>query len=100
MAKITTKINTIELCYFESDYKPHLFHALIYVIKSQEQLRLFSLVGDYPAEFYGIISALESQKNSLHEVILDSCDFSAEFEVFNNCKNLETLVLDIAQRNY
>ncbi|RIB20748.1 hypothetical protein C2G38_1168025 [Gigaspora rosea] len=42
-------------------------------------------------EFYGVISALESQKNSLQEVILDNCHFSVEFEVFNNCKNLETL---------
>ncbi|RIB08024.1 hypothetical protein C2G38_2252278 [Gigaspora rosea] len=41
--------------------------------------------------YYGIISALESQKNSLQEVILDNCDFSAEFEVLNKCKNLETL---------
>ncbi|RIB20753.1 hypothetical protein C2G38_2178527 [Gigaspora rosea] len=89
LAEITTKINTIELCYF--DYKPHLFHALIYIIKSQEQLRLFSLVGDYPKEFYGVISALESQKNSLQEVILDSCDFNAEFEVLNKCKNFKTL---------
>ncbi|KAF0541539.1 hypothetical protein F8M41_005310 [Gigaspora margarita] len=91
LAKSTTKISTIELDYFDSDYEPQIFQALIYVIKLQEQLRLFSLVGDYPTEFYGVISALESQKNSLQEVILDSCDFNIEFEVFNNCKNLETL---------
>ncbi|KAF0425111.1 hypothetical protein F8M41_006397 [Gigaspora margarita] len=49
----------------------------------------------YSTEFYGIISALESQKNTLQEVILESCVFSAEFEVLNNCKNLETLrILD------
>ncbi|RIB08017.1 hypothetical protein C2G38_2045513 [Gigaspora rosea] len=94
LAKSTTKISTIELQWFESICKPQLLHALINVIKSQEQLRLFFLDGDYggyPTEFYGIISALESQKNSLQEVILDHCDFSAEFEVLNKCKNLETL---------
>ncbi|RIB08018.1 hypothetical protein C2G38_2045514 [Gigaspora rosea] len=61
---------------------------------AKKQLRLFFLDGDYggyPTEFYGIISALESQKNSLQEVIFDHCDFSAEFEVLNKCKNLETL---------
>ncbi|RIB24061.1 hypothetical protein C2G38_2032195 [Gigaspora rosea] len=68
-----------------------MLHAFINIIKSQEQLRLFSLTCDYSTEFYGIISALESQKNSLQKVILDNCDFSAEFEVLNKCKNLETL---------
>ncbi|RIB15493.1 hypothetical protein C2G38_2093072 [Gigaspora rosea] len=47
--------------------------------------------GDCPKDFLGIISALESQKNTLQEVILKGCVFSAEFEVLNNCKNLETL---------
>ncbi|RIB20407.1 hypothetical protein C2G38_1196016 [Gigaspora rosea] len=42
-------------------------------------------------EFHGMISALESQKNSLQEVIIDSCAFSEEFEVLKICKNLETL---------
>ncbi|KAF0333105.1 hypothetical protein F8M41_016896 [Gigaspora margarita] len=91
LAKSNTKINTIELNYFDSNYKPQIFHALIYIIKSQEQLRLFSLTGRYSMEFYGVVSALKSQKNSLQEVILDHCDFNVEFEVFNNCKNLETL---------
>ncbi|RIB20740.1 hypothetical protein C2G38_2178508 [Gigaspora rosea] len=59
LAKSTKKISTIELDYFDSDYEPQIFHALIYIIKSQEQLRLFSLVGDYSTEFHGIILALE-----------------------------------------
>ncbi|RIB20752.1 hypothetical protein C2G38_2080105, partial [Gigaspora rosea] len=59
--------------YFDSDYEPQIYQALIYVIKFQEQLRLFSIVGGYSTEFHGFISALE------------------KFEVFNNCKNLETL---------
>ncbi|KAF0541530.1 RNI-like protein [Gigaspora margarita] len=91
LAESTTKINTIELKYFDSNYEPQIFHALIHIIKSQEQLRLFRLAGDYSVEFHGVISALESQKNSLQKVRLDNCYFSAEFEVFNNCKNLETL---------
>ncbi|KAF0541527.1 hypothetical protein F8M41_005297 [Gigaspora margarita] len=91
LAESNTKINTIELNYLDSNYEPQVFHALIHIIKSQEQLRLFSLAGDYTVEFHGVISALESQKNSLQEVKLDNCDFSAGFEVLNNCKNLETL---------
>ncbi|KAF0541536.1 hypothetical protein F8M41_005307 [Gigaspora margarita] len=88
LAKSITKINTIELNNFDSE----IFHAIIYIIKSQEQLRLISLSGDYPMKFYGdLISALESQKDSLQEVILDHCDFNAEFEVFNNFIKLETL---------
>ncbi|KAF0503176.1 hypothetical protein F8M41_019674 [Gigaspora margarita] len=55
-------------------------------------VRKFILNGDdCSSEFYGIISALESQKNTLQEVILEGCVFSAEFEVLNNCKNLDTL---------
>ncbi|RIB20750.1 hypothetical protein C2G38_2080100 [Gigaspora rosea] len=91
LVKSTKKISAIELNYYEFDYESQIFHALIYLIKSQEHLRLFSIAGDYSTEFHGIISALESQKNSLQEVILATCDFSAEFEVLNKCKNLETL---------
>ncbi|KAF0541538.1 hypothetical protein F8M41_005309 [Gigaspora margarita] len=91
LAKSTTKISTIELNYLDSVLEPQIFHTLIYIIKSQEQLRLFSLTRYNSIEFYGVISALESQKNSLQEVILSSCDFNAEFEIFNHCKKLETL---------
>ncbi|KAF0373854.1 hypothetical protein F8M41_012955 [Gigaspora margarita] len=91
LAKSTTKINTIELNYFGSALEPQICHTLIYIIKSQEQLRLFSLIRYNSIEFYGVISALESQKNSLQEVRLDNCCFNAEIEVLNNCKNLETL---------
>ncbi|KAF0547179.1 hypothetical protein F8M41_000749 [Gigaspora margarita] len=62
--------------------KPYsLGQPLIRIIKSQEQLR----------QFYGIISALESQKNSLQEVIIEYCNCNAEFEVLKNCNNLEIL---------
>ncbi|KAF0503172.1 hypothetical protein F8M41_019670 [Gigaspora margarita] len=94
--KNTTKISALTL-FFHSDYESKLIHillpALIHFIKSQEQLRKFILDGrdDFPTEFYGIISALKSQKNTLQEVTLRDCVFNAEFEVLNNCKNLETL---------
>ncbi|RIB15482.1 hypothetical protein C2G38_2093050, partial [Gigaspora rosea] len=96
LAKNTKKISALELIFY-SKYESKLFHilfpALIHFIKSQEQLRKFILDvrDDCPTEFYGIISALESQNNTLQEVILDGCVFSTEFEVLNNCKNLETL---------
>ncbi|KAF0542835.1 hypothetical protein F8M41_004306 [Gigaspora margarita] len=96
LAKNNTKISVLRLA-FHSKYESKLIHilfpALIHFIKSQEQLRKFILCGrdDCPTEFYGIISALESQKNTLQEVILAGCVFSAEYKVLNNCKNLETL---------
>ncbi|KAF0542836.1 hypothetical protein F8M41_004307 [Gigaspora margarita] len=99
LAKNTTKISALRLV-FHSEYESKLCHtlfpALIRFIKSQEQLRKFILDGDdCPTEFYSIISALESQKNSLQEVTLEDCIFSEEFELINNCKNLETLhILD------
>ncbi|KAF0557800.1 hypothetical protein F8M41_012256 [Gigaspora margarita] len=39
LAKNTTKISALKLGEFYSDYEPHLFHAIICFIKSQEQLR-------------------------------------------------------------
>ncbi|KAF0557820.1 hypothetical protein F8M41_012274 [Gigaspora margarita] len=98
VAKNVTKLRTLE--FNEGDYNGHviqvndmlpLIHSFIYIIKSQEQLRIIRLVGlRYFTKFHGIISALESQKSSLQEVTIDNCNFSAEFEVLNNCKNLET----------
>ncbi|KAF0457822.1 hypothetical protein F8M41_001105 [Gigaspora margarita] len=95
LAKNTTNISALKL-FVGSDYESQLIHTLFSIlirfIKSQEQLRKFILEGyNCSTEFYGIISALESQKNTLQEVILKGCVFSAEFEVLNNCKNLETL---------
>ncbi|KAF0382461.1 hypothetical protein F8M41_011917 [Gigaspora margarita] len=92
LAKDATKLNALKLDEFHSDYEPQLLRALICIIKSQEQLRQFSLVGEeFPTEFHGIISALESQNNSLQEVSLMFCEFSTEFMVLMNCKNLEIL---------
>ncbi|KAF0511812.1 hypothetical protein F8M41_018176 [Gigaspora margarita] len=93
LAKNATKISALKLDEFYSEYEPQLHHALICIIKSQEQLRQFSLVGgeEYPTEFHGIISALESQKTSLQEILIENCDSSAEFKVLMNCKNLEIL---------
>ncbi|KAF0501157.1 hypothetical protein F8M41_020122 [Gigaspora margarita] len=98
LPKYTTKIsalefNGFEFTFTEAEYDQlQLIHALIYIIKSQKQLRLFSIVIEETlAKHYGIISALESQKNSLQEIIVENCDYSEEFEVLKNCKNLETL---------
>ncbi|KAF0469705.1 hypothetical protein F8M41_025504 [Gigaspora margarita] len=95
LAKNSTKIIALRLV-FSSECESKSIHtlspALIHFIKSQEQLRKFILYGDdCPTEVYGIISALESQKDTLQEVTLNGCVFSAKFEVLNNCKNLETL---------
>ncbi|KAF0546348.1 hypothetical protein F8M41_001449 [Gigaspora margarita] len=63
LAKNATELSALKLDGFYSGYEPQLLHALICIIKSQEQLRQFSLVGGgIPKEFYGIISALENQK--------------------------------------
>ncbi|RIB29424.1 hypothetical protein C2G38_2238956 [Gigaspora rosea] len=92
VANHTIKIRILKLYQFISDYEPQIYHAIIYIIKSQEQIRLFSIVGEeYLTEFHGIIAALESQKNSLQEIIMFNFDYNIEFEVLNNCKNLEIL---------
>ncbi|RIB25483.1 hypothetical protein C2G38_2241374 [Gigaspora rosea] len=95
LAKNITTISSLKLEIF-SDYEPQLFHslfhAIIRIIKSQEKLKQFSLVGDdHPTEFYAIISALECQKNSLQEVIIKNCAYNKEFEALKDCNNLETL---------
>ncbi|RIB25471.1 hypothetical protein C2G38_2275803 [Gigaspora rosea] len=95
LAKNITTISSLNLEIY-SDYEPLLFHSLFHVIiriiKSQDQLKWFSLDGeDHPTELYGIISALECQKNSLQEVIINECAYNKEFEVLKDCKNLETL---------
>ncbi|RIB26330.1 hypothetical protein C2G38_2065149 [Gigaspora rosea] len=97
LAKNTTSIRSLKLDGFNSDFEPQLLHTLFYslicIIKSQDQLRKFSLVGgeEFPTEFYGIVSALESQKNSLQEFIVEYCDYSTEFDILENCKKLEIL---------
>ncbi|RIB16798.1 hypothetical protein C2G38_2188928 [Gigaspora rosea] len=97
LAKHTTKINTMKINNFDPYYyETQLVHVLINVIKSQEQLSLFSFVGyEYPKEFHGIISALDNQKNSLQKVCVEHCAFNAEFDVLNNCKNLETFYIKV-----
>ncbi|RIB24565.1 hypothetical protein C2G38_2168209 [Gigaspora rosea] len=94
LAKNTTKINALKLENFRSDCEPELFHDLISIIKSQVQLRRFSIIGEeIPMEFHGMISSLKSQTSSLHEVIIRYCGYSAEFEILKDCKNLETLCI-------
>ncbi|RIB09562.1 hypothetical protein C2G38_2108334 [Gigaspora rosea] len=95
LAKSSTKINTLEFDNFYSGYEPQIYHSLVCVIKSQDQLRRFNLAGDaifkFPAKFHGIISALKHQNQSLREVIIQNCTCSAEFKVFMKCENLEIL---------
>ncbi|KAF0546346.1 hypothetical protein F8M41_001447 [Gigaspora margarita] len=57
LAKNATKISALKLEEFYSDYEPQLLHALICIIKSQEQLKQFSLIGgeEFPTEFHGIV---------------------------------------------
>ncbi|KAF0505650.1 hypothetical protein F8M41_019300 [Gigaspora margarita] len=92
LEKNATKISALKLDNFYSHRDPELFHAIACLIKSQEQLRQFHLVGEeveedhhvVPAEFYAIISALECHKQSLREVIIENCDYSAEFNMLMN----------------
>ncbi|KAF0514779.1 hypothetical protein F8M41_017505 [Gigaspora margarita] len=93
LAKNVTKISSLEISNFYRNYEPRLLYTdtLRCIIKSQEQLKqinLVNLVGEFST---GIFSTLESQKNSLQEVIIGNCDYDAEVEVPKNCKNLETL---------
>ncbi|KAF0511815.1 hypothetical protein F8M41_018179 [Gigaspora margarita] len=92
LAKNTTKINALKLELY-SNYEPRTHHALECIIKSQEQLRQFSLIGifEYLTKFHGIISALDCQNKSLYEVIIESCTCDTEFKVIMNCKNLGIL---------
>ncbi|KAF0542523.1 f-box domain-containing protein [Gigaspora margarita] len=92
LEKNTTSINVLKLELY-SDYIPRIFHALERIIKAQEQLRQFSLIGkeEYLKEFHGIISSLESQNESLHEVTIGRCTCNTEFKVLMNCKNLGIL---------
>ncbi|RIB29426.1 hypothetical protein C2G38_1148420 [Gigaspora rosea] len=103
IAKYATKIRVLILAY--DSYKTQFFHAafhdIIQIIKSQEQLRLININGiNYPSEFHGIISALESQKNTLQEAIIDNCDWSAEFEILKNCKNLDTFRIRFCDKKF
>ncbi|RIB26286.1 hypothetical protein C2G38_2163773 [Gigaspora rosea] len=93
LAKNTRKINSLVFDEFDSDYDPQACHSLVCIIKSQEKLKRFSIIGadDFPEEFNGVISALESQKQSLREVIIECCACNAEFKVLMSCENLEIL---------
>ncbi|KAF0527411.1 RNI-like protein [Gigaspora margarita] len=95
LVKNTTKINVLEIEEFDYIHEPRLLHALECFIKSQEQLRQFSLISEsYATKFHGIISALECQNKSLQEVKIVSCVCNTEFKMLMNCKNLEILRID------
>ncbi|RIB13087.1 hypothetical protein C2G38_1761826 [Gigaspora rosea] len=91
LAKNSTKISVLKLEDFCSTCDSQVFNVLRCIIKSQEQLRRFNFDAEYPEKLHGIISALESQKQSLIEIIIDGCDYDSEFRVLMNCKNLEII---------
>ncbi|KAF0474662.1 hypothetical protein F8M41_024708 [Gigaspora margarita] len=92
LTKISTKINVLKIEEFNPNYGSQVFHALISMIKSQKRLRQFHLIETgTPKEFHGIVSALESQKQSLREVVIKDCDYNVEFKTLMNCENLETI---------
>ncbi|RIB09054.1 hypothetical protein C2G38_2209891 [Gigaspora rosea] len=58
--------------------------------KSEYWYRMhFTLACVPPEEFNGIISALECQKQSLRDVIIEAFGYSEEFKMLMNCENLE-----------
>ncbi|KAF0550262.1 hypothetical protein F8M41_024688 [Gigaspora margarita] len=96
LAKNTTSINVLKFEDFDSDSEPLLFDAFIFIIKLQEQLRQFSIVSgnEFLSELHSIISALESQKQSLQDVAMEYCTCTEEFKVLKNCEEsilIETL---------
>ncbi|KAF0532287.1 hypothetical protein F8M41_011330 [Gigaspora margarita] len=100
LAKNATKINYLQLEGPYSKNEPQLFHIgpLIYMIRSQEQLKQVSLNGLDFTQIYRIIKALESQKNTLQEVIIDYCKYDAKSELLKNYKILETLHIEVFNR--
>ncbi|RIB14546.1 hypothetical protein C2G38_2095609 [Gigaspora rosea] len=93
LAKKATKVYTLKFDLFDYILKPRLYRLLANIIKSQEHLRRFELSCEegLQSEFYGVISALESQRYTLQEIKLDNCAYSTEFNVLKNCDELEEL---------
>ncbi|KAF0532289.1 hypothetical protein F8M41_011332 [Gigaspora margarita] len=89
LAKNASKISSLQLENPYSESEPRLFHidSIICIIKSQEQLKQVSLNGLDSTQLSDIITALESQKNSLQEVIIDNYKYNAKSELLKNYKN-------------
>ncbi|KAF0432146.1 hypothetical protein F8M41_005333 [Gigaspora margarita] len=103
LAKNTTYISILNFEGFDSDSEPQLFHAFIsIIIKSQEQLGQFSVTGgnEFPTESHGIISALESQKQSLQEFAMECCTCTEEFKILHDVEILEPNVKTLDIINY
>jgi len=100
LAKNATNISSLKIEEIYYNNEAQLRHAIITFIKSQEQLKQFGLFSEEAKimEAHGIISALKSQKLSLQEVTLESCNFDEEFETLIDCENLE--ILRIRYCNY
>ncbi|KAF0378379.1 hypothetical protein F8M41_012415 [Gigaspora margarita] len=91
LADNATKINS--LTFHTSIYEPLLCRTFASIIKSQEQLGRFNLIGGSAFEPRSccIMSALECQKKALREIKIERCAYGEEFEVLKNCENLEVI---------
>ncbi|RIB06527.1 hypothetical protein C2G38_504630 [Gigaspora rosea] len=91
LADNATKINS--LTFHTYIYEPLLCRTFASVIKSQEQLGRFNLIGgtSFEPRSCCIMSALECQKKALREIKIECCAYGEEFEVLMNCENLEVI---------
>src|SRR5690242_16817039 len=79
LAKSVTKISDMRNELGSSAYLPQLCHKLACIIKSQEHLKHF--------KFRCIMMTLESQKETLKEIIIEDCPYSTELKALRNCEN-------------
>ncbi|RIB09037.1 hypothetical protein C2G38_2109622 [Gigaspora rosea] len=102
LAKCAMEITEFRVNLCDFDYTPQICNNLAYIInllesiiQSQKHLQLFNIsctdLLDPSGGFYGIILALNSQKTTLKEIIMNNCDYSTEFEILKNCENLDVI---------
>lgn len=97
LAESATKIIDLKFstlyCDYENYQKRELYPAFVNVIKSQEKILRYNFIGDGGlfSNFYGVISAVESHKKVLKELLIDYCVNDAEFKALENCENLEVI---------
>ncbi|CAG8441510.1 621_t:CDS:1 [Cetraspora pellucida] len=82
------KINNLKI-----GYNKQLSTEYLHIIRSQAELKSFSLLGNdrCSRKLCGVISALENQKKTLKEIVLDHCVYNSEFKVLMKCENLEII---------
>ncbi|KAF0490036.1 hypothetical protein F8M41_022001 [Gigaspora margarita] len=96
LAKISTKISVLEFDQFEyfdnDDTELQLINALSALLNHKSNLDCLAYMNQNMLQnSMALFSVLESQENSLQEVVLTNCSYNKEFEALKNCKNLETL---------